>query len=413
MTLLAILKAGAAYVPLDPDYPADRVSYILSDCKVKALVTTRELGGKLAVTECPILTIEKIVGELAGMKESEISRSETLLTPDDTAYVIYTSGSTGRPKGVPISHRAACNLVRAEGRIFQVGAEDRVYQGFSIAFDASIEEVWLAFFAGATLVAGTTEMVRAGPALAGMLREARVTVLSCVPTLLAMFQEDVPALRLLILGGEVCPAGFGAAMGGGRAADREHLWSDGSDGHCHVRGLRAGSTRYDRPGGGELPGVHCERASGNWRRGEAGELCISGVGLSRGYLNRPELTAEKFLANPFAAPGETAYSRMYRTGDLARFNGTGEIEFLGRIDSQVKLRGFRIELAEIEAAIRECSADAGNRVGDVAVALREDVPGLQQLVAYVVEREEICWEEKLVLGGLRKRLPAYMVPACV
>src|ERR1035437_3652326 len=204
VTLLAILKTGAAYVPLDPEYPPDRVLYILADCKVKALVSTSELARRFPALDYPVLCLNELGDELARHSSAPLPRSVTGSTPEDTAYVIYTSGSTGRPKGVPITHRAVCNLVRAEGLLFKVCANDRVYQGFSIAFDASVEEVWLAFFSGAALATATAEMVRAGPALSGMLKLAGVTVLSCVPTLLSMLQDDIPGLRLLILGGEVC-----------------------------------------------------------------------------------------------------------------------------------------------------------------------------------------------------------------
>ncbi len=205
ITLLAILKTGAAYIPLDPDYPADRIAYILNDCRVTALVTVSNFAEKLPVPACPILALDRLATTLARQSPTRLTRNDTHTTPDHTAYVIYTSGSTGQPKGVPITHKSVCNLVRAEARIFSIQPSDRVYQGFSIAFDASIEEVWLAFFSGATLVVPTAEIARAGPALANFLIESRVTVLSCVPTLLAMLHEEVPSIRLLIFGGEVCP----------------------------------------------------------------------------------------------------------------------------------------------------------------------------------------------------------------
>ena len=244
VSLLGILKAGAAYVPLDPEYPADRVGFILGDCGAAALVTSSTLKGRAAGFQNRLLCVDdadlenpasstmpetdgrnsfgldaalsraSMGGRRTGgtppfadsrKADSKSSAAKAEATPGDLAYIIYTSGTTGRPKGVQIEHRSVCHLVRAESEIFQVQPDDRVYQGFSLAFDASVEEVWLAFFAGATLVAATNEMVHAGAALSGMLAEAGVTVLSCVPTLLSMMEEDVPSLRLLILGGEACP----------------------------------------------------------------------------------------------------------------------------------------------------------------------------------------------------------------
>ena len=202
IALLAVLKAGAAYVPLDPDYPADRVAYILEDCQAQSLITHSSLAERHAGYHGNVLALDT-----ASCEEFDdlIPAEESGVTSSDVCYVIYTSGTTGRPKGVQIEHRSACHLVRAEGQIFGVGPDDRVFQGFSIAFDASVEEVWLAFFAGAALVVGTKAMVQSGSALAGMLTDAGVTVFSTVPTLLSLIEGDLPTVRLLILGGEQCP----------------------------------------------------------------------------------------------------------------------------------------------------------------------------------------------------------------
>ena len=208
VALLGILKAGAAYVPLDPEYPPERLQFILADCGARALVTTSALAAKAGKFAGKLVQLETQAGEIAAEPETKLSARETGATGRDACYIIYTSGSTGRPKGVLIEHRSACNLVEAEGEIFQVQPGDRVYQGFSIAFDASVEEIWLAFFARAVLVAATREMVQDPAGLGRRLTVAGVTVLSCVPTLLAMLEDDIPTLRLLILGGEECPQGL-------------------------------------------------------------------------------------------------------------------------------------------------------------------------------------------------------------
>ncbi|MBI3877891.1 MAG: amino acid adenylation domain-containing protein [Verrucomicrobia bacterium] len=403
VALLAALKAGAAYVPLDPDYPADRVEYILGDCGALALITTSALAEKCGAFKGIVIELDKQSREIAAESDARLTRAEIETTAEDLAYVIYTSGSTGRPKGVMIEHRAVCNLVRAEGQIFHVTPNDRVFQGFSIAFDASVEEVWLAFFAGATLVAGTREMVQAGSALPRMLTEAGVTVLSSVPTLFAMMEEDIPTARLLITGGEACP---------------QHLlarWCKPGRRVVNTYGpteatviATFGDCDPQRPVtiGRPVPNYVTYILDEQLRPvplGEIGELHLGCVGLARGYVGRPDLTAEKFVANPFAA--EDGSAKLYKTGDLARFTADGEIEFMGRADSQVKLRGFRIELAEIESVLLQCPG-----VRAAAVTLREDVPGLQQLVGYIVPTDGAP-DENATKSQLRSRLPAYMVPA--
>jgi len=401
--LLGILKAGAAYVPLDPEYPADRVGFILSDCRARAMVTTRDLSIKAVGFQGTIVLLDD---------EREAIASATMQrptsgggAPEDLCYVIYTSGTTGRPKGVQIEHRSACHLVRSEGLLFQVRPEDRVYQGFSIAFDASVEEVWLAFHAGATLVVGTAEMVHAGPALARLLSEAGVTVLSCVPTLLAMMEGDIPSLRLLILGGEACPPDIVRRWWRpGRRVFNTYGPTEATViatyAECHpAKGVTIG-----KPLDGYLVCVIDDRLQ-PVPAGTPGELCIGGIGLARGYVGRPELTREKFIT--LASNGAPA-GRFYRTGDLVRVNHAGDLEFLGRIDTQVKIRGFRVELSEIEAVLMESPG-----VAAAAVALREDVRGISNLVGYVVPRPGAIPDPDALRTALRARLPAYMVPATI
>ncbi|MGO8929448.1 MAG: Pls/PosA family non-ribosomal peptide synthetase [Limisphaerales bacterium] len=415
VALLGILKAGAAYVPLDPEYPAERVGFILSDCRASALVTTSDLTGKVGqasrlspLTPAPfqgeVLPLDQLRRELAAQPSGRLSRTETHAMSEDLCYVIYTSGTTGKPKGVEIEHRSVCHLVRAEGKLFQVQPDDRVYQGFSLAFDASVEEVWLAFFAGATLVVGTKEMVRGGAALSRMLADAGVTVLSCVPTLLAMTDEDVPTVRLLILGGETCPPDL-----------VKRWWRPGrrvfnTYGPTEATVIATyAECRPEEPVtiGQPVPNYSACILDEQLRpvpAGVAGELCLGGIGLARGYLGRSELTREKFIS--LAVDGGPP-QRLYRTGDLARWTPDGsKLEFLGRIDTQVKIRGFRVELGEIESVLLECPG-----VQAAAVALREDVPGVRQLVAYIVPQPATPIDEKAVRARLQTCLPAFMVPA--
>ncbi len=406
VALLAVLKAGAAYVPLDPDYPADRIGFILADCGAGVVVTTVGLAEKCAGFAGVIVGLEACQREISAEPDTRLGTGESW-EPDDLCYVIYTSGTTGRPKGVQIEHRSACNLVRAEGRLFQVRPADRVYQGFSIAFDASVEEVWLAFHAGAALVVGTREMVQAGPALSRLLTEAGVTVFSCVPTLLAMMSEEVPGMRLLILGGEACPADLVTRWARpGRRMVNTYGPTEGTviatSGDCDPQK----PVTIGRPVPNYSAYILDERME-PVAVGVAGELHLGGVGIARGYVGRPELTAEKFVRNPFVAAGDV-YGRLYKTGDLARWRPDGEIEFLGRADGQVKLRGFRVELAEIESVLLQ---DPG--VQAAAVTVREEVAGIQQLIGYIVPRAGGEVNEGRVKAALRERLPAYMVPGLI
>ena len=456
VALLGILKSGAAYVPLDPEYPAERVSFILSDCQAKALVTTSELAfvvgqasrlsppaismnlaspescgrfplspsegeragvrgpfwplgsgarsasngrGFLSSFQGEVLALDQVQQELATQAAARISRAETGTTPDDLCYVIYTSGTTGRPKGVEIEHRSACHLVRAEAKLFQVQPSDRVYQGFFLAFDASVEEVWLAFSAGATLVVGTKEMVRSGAALSRMLADAGVTVLSCVPTLLAMMDKDIPTVHLLILGGEACPPDLVKRWWRpGRRVFNTYGPTEATVIATYAECRPEETVTIGQPVPNYLACILDEQLR-PVPAGTPGELCLGGIGLARGYLGRPELTREKFIS--------FATQRFYRTGDLTRWTPDGsKLEFLGRIDSQVKIRGFRVELGEIESVLLQCPG-----VQAAAVALREDVPGVRQLVAYLVPQPAIPFDEKAVRARLHTHLPAYMVPA--
>ncbi len=405
VALLGILKAGAAYVPLDPEYPADRVAFVLADCRARAVVTSSVFAARAGVWNGAVvaLALDECAAELAAQPAARLRAADVGSSPRDLCYVIYTSGTTGRPKGVEIEHRSACHFVRAEGKIFQVRPDDRVFHGFSIAFDASVEEIWLAFFAGATLVVGTAEMMRAGAGLAPWLAAAGVTVLSGVPTLLAMMEEDVPSLRLLILGGEVCPPDLVKRWW---KPDRRVVNTYGPTEATVVATFADCCPGRPVTIGRPLPNYFARILDGRLQPappGEAGELCLGGIGLARGYLGRPELTAEKFI--DWTQNGEPPL-RLYRTGDLARRTSGGELEFLGRADAQVKIRGYRVELSEIESVLLECPG-----VLAAAAALREDVPGLPQLTGYIVPRGQSAPDLELIRDLLRSRLPPFMVPA--
>jgi non-ribosomal peptide synthetase-like protein len=414
ISILAILKAGGAYVPLDPEYPPDRIEYILADGGIKTIVTTSELASKKQVKTTNIVCIDSCQAELALESIVRPSSAVVKVGERDLSYVIYTSGSTGRPKGVEIEHRSSRNYIQVVNEtVYHVTSTDRVYQGFSIAFDASVEEVWCTFSAGAALIVGSSEQTRSGVDLAHFLTEQRATVLSCVPTLLAMMEIEVPTIRLLILGGEQCPQELATRWCNDRRrvvntygpteATVVTTWHE-----CHPdRTITIGKP---------LPTYQVYILDEDLEPvapGAEGEIHIGGVCLARGYVNRPDLTAEKFIPNPFTYSPETS-DRLYKTGDLGVWTPEGEIQFLGRIDGQVKLRGFRIELSEIESVIMQCTG-----VSAAVVAVKQVVE-IDRLIAYLVPKLDHPQGVRLLVreldlnqiwDTLRSRLPIYMVPA--
>ncbi len=405
VSLLGIIKAGGAYVPLDAEYPADRVAYILQDCGIRIVITTAEYVEPLRDFDGRVIQIVMDWPEISARSVTRPVLPPGASRPENLCYVIYTSGSTGKPKGVQLEHRNVVHLVQTEAARFRVRREDRVYQGFSIAFDASVEELWLAWCAGATLVAATPDMVHAGPDLPRLLTEANVTVLSCVPTLLAMMEGDLPTVRILILGGEACSRDLvtrwcrpGRRMFntyGPTEATVIATWTE-----CDL----AKPITIGEP----LPGYSAFVMDEHHRvlpPGETGELYLGGAGLARGYVGRDDLTRERFIQ--VRLPETDGLStRLYRTGDLARWTSDGQIEFLGRADGQIKLRGFRVELSEIDAELLRCPG-----VLAAAAAVREDTPGVQQLIGYIVQRHGCEIDDEAIRSTLRQRLPAYMVPS--
>ncbi|HEX5272928.1 MAG TPA: amino acid adenylation domain-containing protein, partial [Gemmataceae bacterium] len=414
VALLAILKRGAAFVPLDPTFPSERVAFIAEDAGLRCLLTTRDFKNVTDGVPCPVTVLDAAIGRpepegpakgtasLPGASGPDERRAD-----DALAYIIYTSGTTGRPKGVAVTHASICNFLAACTPIYGVTEGDRVYQGMTLAFDFSIEEVWPAFAAGATLVAGPTDDRRLGSGLTKFLIRQEISVLCCVPTLLATIDRDVPSLRTLLVGGEACPA------------DLVKRWSRPGRRMLNTYGPTEtsvtatwGELHPDKPVtiGRPMPTYTVHLLDDSLRPvppGEAGEICIGGPSVAVGYVNRPDLTAEKFVRDPFS---DRSGARLYRTGDLGRLTLDDEIEYLGRIDTQVKIRGYRIELAEIEAILLENAAVAGAIVTPV-----NGEGGVQELAAYVVSRGRGDFAElrQRLQASLRLRLPVYMVPAYI
>ncbi len=405
-TILGILKAGAAYVPIDLECPPDRISYVLEDSEAEVLVSTSDYLPDLPDFDRIIVLLDRDRTTIQLESSDRLHDGEAGVGPGDVCYIIYTSGSTGRPKGVQIEHRNACNLVLAEEEIFRVQPEDRVCQAASLAFDLSIEEIWLAFRAGARLIVASPEISHDGPGLASFLAKQGATVFSTVPSMLSTLDEDVPSLRLIILGGESCPEWLVRrwARQGRRIVNTYGptettviaTYSDLEPGRPVTIGTAVpGYTVKVLDESLHLVGLGC-----------IGEICIGGQGVARGYVKLPEETRARFV--PDTSSPTSPRGIMYRTGDLGRFNGDGHLEFLGRLDDQVKLRGFRIELSEVESVLMQDES-----VLAAACKVREDSPGIRQLVGYLVPREGHEVDEEQIRKRLRDQLPAFMVPALI
>ncbi|HEX5851851.1 MAG TPA: amino acid adenylation domain-containing protein, partial [Solirubrobacteraceae bacterium] len=417
--ILGVLKAGAGYLPLDPEHPRERLDFVLADAGASVIVTNRQLLERLGDIDATAVCLD---GDAAEIEALSAANPVTAVQPESLAYVIYTSGSTGRPKGVQVEHRQVARLFSATEEWFGFGPKDVWMLLHSYAFDFSVWELWGALAHGGQLVISPVWTTRSPQALAALVAERGVTVLNATPSLFTAVQDDLLrharelALRFVVFGGEALRP----------PALRPWFEHHGEDGptlvnmygitettvHVTYRPLSAADCeRETSPVGVPIPdlSVYVLDAKGvPVPGGVAGELYVGGAGVARGYLNRAELTAERFVENPFG-PG-----RLYRTGDVAARLPDGQLEFRGRADDQVKIRGFRIELGEIEGVIREHS-----RVSDCAVVAVEVAPGDKRLVAYAVadgaHADAAVGAElrEALLAHLQQRLPSYMVPAAV
>jgi len=405
VTLLGLLKARAAYVPIDANHPADRLAYILEDSNALMAVAHQRFADRFPA-ELPVVVLDRARYQIAAQPDAPLDEDRGV-GADQLCYVLYTSGTTGRPKGVAVAHPSICNFVRVAAESYGFGPGDRVYQGMSVAFDFSVEELWVPLVAGATLVPNASANSLFGEELAEFLETRRVTCFCCVPTLLASIERDLVSLRVLLIGGEACPP---ALVKRWSRPGRSLLNSYGPTEATVTATL--GHMSPDKPVtiGRPLPTysiviLDAERPKA-LPMGEAGEIGIAGIGVAEGYLNRLELTQAKFIADFLSIPNNPS-GRIYRTGDLGRINAEGEIEYLGRIDTQVKLRGYRIELTEIESVLLEVEG-----ISQVAVATFEPVAGAPELVAYYsVKHGATAPAPADIVAHLRQRLPAYMTPA--
>lgn len=412
VTLLAVMKAGGAYLPLDPDYPLERLAFMFADSGARLLVTQAGVGTSLAES-CAGKTI--CVDGMASISAPSCDDSDLRapVRPDDPAYVIYTSGSTGRPKGAPIAHRSVCNFVLRSVERHGFRADDIVLHRTPLSFDASAWELYPALVSGGRLVFAQAHGQGDPIHLAMLAEKEGVTVVCVVPSLLQALMEvqdigrSFQRVRLITSGGEALSAALQQQVLGSLSCMLHNGYGPSETAvHSTVWECEWPSRRHFVPIGTPLGNVRVYILDADGEPvpiGVKGELYIGGAGVGPGYINRPELNAERFVADTFCR-GDGA--RMYRSGDLARFGPDGVIEFLGRADGQLKLRGIRIEPGEIEAAIMEAGG-----VHECVVIAREDLPGDVRLVAYIVAQPGASVSERAIRDCLRDTLLPQMIPS--
>ncbi|MFJ1601186.1 amino acid adenylation domain-containing protein [Streptomyces sp. NPDC088261] len=418
VALLAVVKAGGAYVPVDPDYPADRITYVLADAQPLLVLSTTDLTSRLSDDHPPYVAVDdpRTTTTLKDLPDTDPTDTEsrTPLLPAHPAYVIYTSGSTGRPKGVAVPHAGVVNWLSWLQGTYTLAGSDRVLQKTPFGFDVSVREFFWPLLQGATLVVAKPSGHRDPTYLAELISRERVTIAHFVPSLLQVFLREPSAaactdLRAVFCSGEALPGDVAARFRNVLDVPLHNLYGP-TEASVEVTAWTCDDStgRSSVPMGRPVWNTQVYVLDAALRPvpvGAAGELYLAGVQLARGYHARPGLTAQRFVANPFGGPG----ARMYRTGDLARWNTDGQLEYLGRTDDQVKVRGFRIELGEIEAALL-----AHPSVAQAAVTVREDRPGDQRLVGYLVPAGGPAGVDT---AGLRRQvrgvLPEYMVPSAL
>ncbi|MBV8416100.1 MAG: amino acid adenylation domain-containing protein, partial [Verrucomicrobia bacterium] len=408
VAVLAVIKAGATYVPLIPSYPDQRLGFILRDARVRLLLTQRDLQERLSQLGVLVICLN------SDRLDTHPLQDPARIEPHHLAYIIYTSGSTGEPKGIEITHRAVLRLIRNTNYI-DIRSDDRIALASNFAFDAATFELWGALLNGARIVGVQRDVALDPDRFARLLRDRGVTTLFLTTALFNQIARQRPdafaTLRHLMFGGEAVDTDVvRTILDSAPPARLLHVYgpTECTTFATWYEVRHVGSQDRTVPIGRPISNTRAYVVDENMELlppGIPGELLLAGPGLARGYVNRPDLTASLFVPDPFSGePGE----RLYRTGDLVRWRDNGEIEFLGRIDEQVKIRGFRIEPAEIAAALTRHPA-----VKEAAVVVREDVPGKKQLVGYAVAAPG----ERFSAAGLRayliSRLPEYMIPGAL
>ncbi|HLP89583.1 MAG TPA: amino acid adenylation domain-containing protein [Nostocaceae cyanobacterium] len=413
--LLAVLKAGGAYVPIDPNYPQERIKFMLNDTKVSVLLTQQKLIPQLDIpsqiqTIC-LDTDREIIGQYS--QENPISR----VRGNNLAYMIYTSGSTGKPKGVMIEHYSFLNFTQATIHEYQITESDRILEFFSISFDAAVESIYPCLVQGATLVLRTDEILTSIPKFIEKCHQWSITISSLTTAFWHQLAAELnkwnltlpPSLRLVIFGGEQALLDKVTAWQQQIKTDVKLINNYGPTETTVVAtncSLITKKLTSSVPIGQPIPNMEVYILDPYLQPvpvGVAGELYISGAGVARGYFRRPDLTAEKFVPHPFS---QKIGARLYKTGDLVRYLNDGNIEYLGRIDNQVKIRGFRVEIGEIEAILGEHP-----EILSTAIITNIDASGSKQLIAFVVPKSQPAPSPNTLREFLKAKLPNYMIPA--
>ncbi len=397
VAILAILKCGATYVPIDFEMPEERVVAVMEDIHQKVLFTPNNFS-----KPCTVINEITFNGVGASLYKT------VQLQPEDDAYILFTSGSTGKPKGIPISQRNICSFVRSENDLLGIKNTDKVYQGISVSFDMWCEETWISYLVGATLWIADVITSKSIDELSNILGKEKITVLHTVPSLLAVMEAaDLPLLRLINAGGEACTT---QVLNKWAVGDRLFFNTYGPT-ETTVSASAALLKKGDKITIGKpLPNYALAVVNENMQPlpiGEQGELIISGSGVGHGYINLDKLTKEKFIQKnrPLAKmPGEI----IYRTGDAVYMDENMDVHFVGRIDDQIKLRGYRIELGEIETLLNDFEG-----VQQAAIALKKDSNNEDQLTGFVVMQRNLALNESLVKEKLSQKLPDYMIPLSI
>jgi len=397
--ILGILKAGGGYVPLDPALPAERLTYMIEDADLPVVLTDDASEAGLPATSRHVVSLDREWAEIAGLEPTPPAGGAT---PSNVAYVIYTSGSTGRPKGVVVEHAQVLNFAIGMIERWRLGPGDRILQFASLNFDVSAMDMFLALLSGSAAVFGDRGTLLSPPRLAGLMRGDQVTFACLPPAVVSLLGEEaLPDLRVLISAGEAL------------SSELVHTWLRPGLTFCNGYGpteaaigatlMPLDGTQFPPPIGRPMPNYRAYVLDAHLNPvppGVVGELHLGGAGVTRGYLNNADLTVARFIPDPFVGDG----GRMYKTGDLVRRSRTGDIAFVGRIDGQVKIRGLRVELGEIESVLT-----AAPGVLQTVVVVREDAAGEKQLVGYLRADGPLSVTEVRQRAALQ--LPAYMVPA--
>ncbi|MEO6518234.1 MAG: amino acid adenylation domain-containing protein [Pseudoxanthomonas sp.] len=408
--LLGILKTGAGYVPLDPAFPQERLTYMVGDAGLAALITQRSHASRFDLRGRPVLTLETLVDELAQASPLRAAAGKGI-DPESIAYVIYTSGSTGKPKGVQVPHRAVANFIGAMQASPGIEADDKLVAVTTLSFDIAVLELMLPLSVGAEVILADRETAMDGQLLSALLRVRGATLMQATPAtwrvLIDAGWRGSDTFRVLC-GGEPLPLDLARALIARSGAlwnlygpTETTVWSTACRVQDPERGISIGTPIANTtvwvldPQGQPCP------------LGVPGELCIGGEGVTLGYLGREDLTADRFVADTYSqhAGYNAARATLYRTGDRGRWRADGQLEHMGRLDFQVKVRGYRIELGEIEAALTTCPG-----IAQAVVLVREDRPGDVRLVGYVVALAGADIDERNTIDGLKRALPEYMVP---